>query len=167
MNEHLCPICNAPMQADIIESPNVNPGGKTDVWHCENPRCLDSLKEKGGFYIDENIANPFLIRYANPKDANQGYTEVYVGSTKAKPLARYHYCPFCDNQVELLDSVYYIWNCPNCLLVRSGGLIERYYPIMEDGTADLDNEVISQRRGVPLWDPFAPLENEEDEGEQE
>ena len=165
MTPHLCPICNQPMKAETIESPNVNPRGTTEVWHCTNPKCYDALQEQYGRFADEEIANPYLIRYENPKEVEQGYLAVHLGSMSNPEVAKYHFCPFCDNQVELLDSVYYIWNCPNCLLVRCGGMIVRFYPII-DGEADLEHEIIEQRRGVPMWSPFAPLEDDENDEEE-
>lgn len=166
---HKCPICDEPMAAETVRSTNVNIGENTDVWHCRNPFCNDALKDRFG-RGNVDLANPYLIRHRKIKDPDEkydGYLTVSVGRI-GNEMARFHFCPICDNPVELLDSVYYIWNCPNCLLLRSGGMIERYYPIKEDGTADLDNEVVSQRRGVPLWDPFAPPEpDDEDEEEEE
>lgn len=166
---HLCPICEHPMDAEEIESPNVNPGRSTKVWHCNNPGCYDSLREQYHTFDDPDpeIGNPYLLRYDSIKEPERGgFARVHIGSFSAPETGRLHFCPFCDNEVEVLDSVYCIWNCPNCLLVRSGGLIERYYPIEEDGTIDTDKEIREQRRGLPRWAPFAPLEDDEEEGEE-
>lgn len=27
---------------------------------------------------------------------------------------RIYFCPLCNNPMEILDSIYYIGNCPNC-----------------------------------------------------
>ncbi len=107
----LCPYCDSPMTLEEIESLNVNVGQKMLAWHCRNPDC--SCPSPDGEY---------LIYHENIEEPDCGYQEVHLGSIKNEPVARYFFCPFCDNQVELLDSVYYIWNCPNCLLIRSGGM---------------------------------------------
>lgn len=150
---NLCLDCNAPMGAtDVVDAT----GEKRAVWKCDNPQCK---------------CRHYFLRFDEVKapEKDMEWRDIYLGFGKDRigPLAECWYCPCCGNQLEILDVVYKIWNCPNCLRVLSGGFGIRFYPIV-DGAPDYDHELIEERRPAgAYWDPEWEGEDEEDEDEED
>lgn len=103
-----CPICRGQMGAytDVNDDP---------VWVCKNEGCSFDLENLWTFY---RHPRPIVL----PLELSS--TPGLVLSGKVRTYLRY-YCPMCDNPMEVIDHVYGIYNCPNCLkMVRCANIRE-------------------------------------------
>lgn len=104
------------------------------AWQCRNLECSE---------------RPAFLRYttyaAVPRDrAGYGFVESFAEG--APGYYRELHCCLCDHLVELVDSVYYIWCCPNCRIVRRG--VPNFIDYDESG-AEVD------RTYHQFWEPYA------------
>lgn len=141
-----CRYCNEPMEErEVTGATNPYTDGRPiPAYICINPACK---------------MRPHLFRYDTIKPCDEKYSSGYTVNVQGHgKVYREWYCPFCDNPVEVLDSVYFTWNCPNCKHLASGGITFRYYPIKINGdteTFDTDEEITELRHCGTRWDPFA------------
>lgn len=152
----LCRYCNEPMKETVLTD-YLNPTREyhepIPVYSCTNPKC-------------EHM--PYFFRYdhVNPPEKSASFQVIHLGKIGNR-VVREWYCPFCDNPVEILDQVYYIWNCPNCYHLASSGVTFRYYPITKEteNTVEWDEnaELIEERHCGTCWDPYLPPESDDDQ----
>lgn len=121
-----CPVCRRFMVADEVMHKR--------AWQCRNLECSE---------------RPAFLRYTTYAAVSRdraGLTYRESCAPDSPAFYRVLHCCFCDHPVEIIDSTYVIWNCPNCRIVRHG--LSNFIDYDEAGT-EID------RTYHLFWDPYA------------
>lgn len=156
-----CRYCNEPLEevtlTDYTNPTRDNPP-PIPAYHCKNPLCE---------------MQPYFFKWdpIKPCDKEHRSTDIVRLGALDNRVVRQWCCPWCDNPVEIIDRVYYIWNCPNCAFLSSNGLTFRYYPIKNESETELvwddEEELVDERSCGTCWNPYLPPDDDEEDDEDD